>query len=231
MCKCYLSQICFCILIFCKELGLCCMTNLNSNSGSAFSLLRDLDPNITSLWASVSLTLCLLSISICLCLSLSIYLCLHICMNIYIYIYSYVYMYKNKGCYFSFNSSQMGPMYMNYTYMTEHYIINRLCCYTECSFSTLLFKMWPKDQGCILVKCLLVWDEVRSLCQNVNQLCQLAHFLFQIKSCAPPSPLSSQQDFLDEGNSILIHVVIPSPHWLVLWVAWIQSTLGVHFVN
>lgn len=89
MCKCYLSQICFCILIFCKELGLCCMTNLNSNSGSAFSLLRDLDPNITSLWASVSLTLYRLPISICLCLSLSIYLCLHICMNIYIYIHMY----------------------------------------------------------------------------------------------------------------------------------------------
>lgn len=57
---------------------------------------------------------------------------------------------------FSFYFSQMGTVYELYTYMTAHYIINSFCYYTESSFSTLLFKTWPKDQVVIFVKCLLV---------------------------------------------------------------------------
>lgn len=144
MCKCYLSQICFCILIFCKELGLCCMTNLNSNSGSAFSLLRDLDPNNTSLWASVSLTLYFLSISVCLSIFIYLSICIHICVCVYIY--------KNKGCCFSFYSSQMGIMYMNYIRIWQNIVlltgsatilnVHSAHCYSKCGPKIRFAYLW-----------------------------------------------------------------------------------------
>lgn len=117
MCKCYLSQIWFCIMAFCKELGLCCMTNLNSNSGSAFSLLCDLEPNMTSLWASVFSHFLSLFTSICLSVFISLYLCLHICMNIYPYIWK-----QNKGCYFPFIPLKW-ELYMNYIHIWQLIIL------------------------------------------------------------------------------------------------------------
>lgn len=74
MCKCCLRQVCFCILVFCKELGLCGKTNLNSNPDSAFSLLCDLEPSILSFWASVSLSLyvCNYTAYVCVCVWKSI---------------------------------------------------------------------------------------------------------------------------------------------------------------
>ena len=122
-----------CILVFYKELGLCGMTNLNSNPDPAFSLLCDLEPSIVSLWASVSL-----SLYVC---NYTAYVC--VCMKIH--------KYEMKKVIFLLTPF-MWELCIWILYMTEHYIINSFSFCTKCLFNTLLWKMWPPKQVWVFVK-------------------------------------------------------------------------------